>query len=292
MAQVYFNVQSQGVLAVRLDPSEVRGDGSSARPILRLPLELQIQPAGSEQGPVHYVLLRMAGVLRTKGAETLAQFEAGPMAEPSSANAYYRYFHTDVPLDFARLRRLEELRSGEDPFFSLSLSGLVWFPNGASFEKVTSQGELQFRVPRSTWADQVLPRWELSSVKLIEIRFPSNITGDNFRTAYAKVEAAERLFANGQWKQTLGELYSAFEGLAKSLNCTKPDQQFFAALLSGLHPVKKETVKLALDGFCDLLHLGRHEPKESADTFVVSPSDARFALVMAHAIFEYITPQG
>ncbi len=82
----------------------------------------------------------------------------------------------------------------------------------------------------------------------------------------------------------------AFEALAKTLGFAKPDQQFFAGLLSGLHPVKKEKFKLALDAFCDLLHLGRHEPKEAAEAFAVSARDARFALIMAHAVFEYITP--
>ncbi|MGH9711761.1 MAG: hypothetical protein ACRD5M_00470 [Candidatus Acidiferrales bacterium] len=146
-------------------------------------------------------------------------------------------------------------------------------------------------MPRSQWVDKVLSAWNLSKIKVVEINFPGNTAGENFRASYTKIEAAEKLFANGQWKQTLGELYSAFEALAKASGFAKPDQQFFAGVLSELHPVKKEIFKQALDAFCDLLHLGRHEPKEAAETFAVSPRDARFALIMAHAIFEYITSE-
>jgi hypothetical protein len=106
------------------------------------------------------------------------------------------------------------------------------------------------------------------------------------------VDAAGKLFANGQYKQVLAELYSGFEGLAKSTGFAKPDQQFFAGLMAELHPTKKESAKLALDRFCDFLHLGRHEAKEAPETFAISRSDARFALIMSQAVLECITPKG
>ncbi|MGH9864920.1 MAG: hypothetical protein ACRD4H_05830 [Candidatus Acidiferrales bacterium] len=166
----------------------------------------------------------------------------------------------------------------------------MWYPTQQKFE-VVSGGPLQVQVPKSHWAERIVSAWNLSNIKIVEIEFPKGSEGENFRSAYAKVEAAESLFVNGQWKQTLGELYSAFEALAKTLGFAKPDQQFFAGVLSEMHQAKKEKFKLALDAFCDLLHLGRHEPKEAAETFAVSPSDARFALIMSRAIFEYITPR-
>ena len=147
-------------------------------------------------------------------------------------------------------------------------------------------------IPRSHWVDEVVSPWGLSSVKVIEVAFPAGTVGENYRAAYQMVEASERFFANGQYKQALAELYSAFEGLAKSQGYGKPDQQYFATLLADYHSVKKERLKLALDNLCDFFQLGRHEPKDSPETFVILRRDARFALTMAHAVFEYITAVG
>jgi len=191
-------------------------------------------------------------------------------------------------LDRQRVKGFEDARAESDAHFQIMLSCLVWFPLTQRFEVPLGSTSLDIVVPRSQWVDKVVSSWNLSSIKVVEIRFPKGVVGDNFRAAYMKVEAAERLFANGQWKQTLAELYSGSEVLANAFGFAKPDQQFFATLIS--HPIKKEKFKLALDYFCDALHLGRHEPKEAAEAFSVFAKDARFALTMAHAVFEYITP--
>jgi hypothetical protein len=53
---------------------------------------------------------------------------------------------------------------------------------------------------------------------LIELRFPGSSAGENFRSAYARVEEAERQYAGAQYKQALTTLRIAFEGLAKSFS--------------------------------------------------------------------------
>ena len=109
------------------------------------------------------------------------------------------------------------------------------------------------------------------------------------------MESAEKLFANGLWKQTLAELYSAFEDLAKNSRYSKPDQQFFASLLAESHPVKKEKAKLALDYLCSFFNWdGTSQAMDlhlAICPFVLPPRDARLGLTLAHAIFEYLTPE-
>ena len=139
--------------------------------------------------------------------------------------------------------------------------------------------------------DEVVSRWGLSDVRIVEIALPKSEAGGNFRAAYSHVDAAEKLFANGQYKQVLAELYSAFEALAKSMDLPRPDQQFFADLLAELHPAKKDSAKRALDNFCDFLHLGRHEANQAPEAFAISRGDARFALIMSEGVLEYITPK-
>jgi hypothetical protein len=196
----------------------------------------------------------------------------------------------DVQLDRVRIRQFEDARAGTDAHLVLYFSGLVWYAQ--KFQTVQCDSSLEVAVPRSHWADRVLPLWGLSDVRVVEITFPKSETGENFRAAHLRVEAAEKLFANAQYKQALAELYSSFEGLANSMGFAKPDQQFFAGLLGELHPAKKAKAKLALDYLCEFLQLGRHEVKEAPESFAISRSDARFALIMSQAVLEYITPKG
>lgn len=289
MNEIWLEVGGQNVVTVRLDPNSVHGRDTAGQPALYLPLQLQLLPAG-QQKDVQYTLVRLTGKLLNQPLGEFASLDVGPLAEVPSPDPFFRQKEALVLLDRQQIKRFEDARAGSNAYFQIILSCLVWYPAQLQFGMARPSGYLEVKVPRSQWADNVVSVWNLSNIKVVEIEFPKSTAGENFRASYAKVEAAERLFANGQWKQTFGELYSAFEALARNLGAPKPDQQFFAALLSGLHPVKKEKFKLALDSFCDLLHLGRHEPKEAAETFAVSPSDARFALTMAYAIFEYITP--
>lgn len=289
MSEIWLAASGRNVITVRLESNNVTGRDLAGVPALFFPLELQLLPGG-EKGEAPYTLVRLAGTLQNQQHGEFAAFEVGPIAEASTPQAFFRQKQVTVPLDCLRVKRFEDARSGNDANFGIMLSCLLWHPAQQKFETVCG-GPLQVQVPKSHWAERVIAVWNLSNIKVVEIAFPKNIAGENFRAAYAKVETAERLYASGQWKQTLSELYSAFEALAKTLGFTRPDQQCFVALLSESHPVKKEKFKLALDSFCDLLHLGRHEPNEAAETFSVSRSDARFALLMAHAIFEYITPK-
>ena len=291
MSDLWVEVGGRNAITIRLEPNNVQGREMAGQPVLYLPLQMQLLPTGQQKN-VQYTLVRLAGKLLSQHLAEFASFDVGPIAEVPNPDPFFRQQDALVILHRPQVKRFEDVRSGNEAYFQIALSGLVWYPAQQKFEMTRTTSNLEVRIPKSQWAEKVISAWNLSSIKVVEIEFPRDATGETFRTAYAKIEAAERLFANGQWKQTLAELYSAFETLAKSFGFAKPDQQFFAGLLSDLHASKKEKSKLALDGFCDFLHLGRHEPKDSAETFCISRRDARFALTTAYTIFEYITPSG
>ena len=294
MAEVYLQVRSYGVMTIRIDQTAVRGDGSPTRRVLRLPFEVQILSIQGKQQTIDYTIIRMAGVIKMKDMQTLAEFEARPLSEESNSGAFFRQLYIEIPLDLPTIEKFEEARSRGDAFLFVSFSGLLWFPKEAKFEKITSASDLQFSVPRSTWTDQVLPRWGLSTVKLVEIRFPQGTAGDNFRNAYARVEAAEKSFANGLYKQVLTELRLSFEALAISLEFKGQVKECLESLFADSHPDKREKARDALNGLYRFLHLGPHEQGGQAEAGgqpVVLRRDARFALTMAYAIFEYITPR-
>jgi hypothetical protein len=289
MTEIHFSIRNYGVLTARVDPTNVWGDGSPQRPVLRLPLELQALPVQTAE----YTLLRLGGTLKTHGMETFAGFDVGPLAENSDPRPYFRPVNLEVVLNPHAVRKFEEVRSGADAFLTLSFRGLVWFPKEANSYTVSPQGNLALTVPRSTWVDQVLPKWGLSSVKLVEITFPASSVGENFRAAYARVEEAERSFANGQYKQVLIVLRLSFEALAIGLGFENHVKDCFDSLFADSHPQKREKAREALAGLYRFLHLGAHEQSAQPDLGgepVILRRDARFALTMAHAVFEYVTP--
>jgi hypothetical protein len=292
MSEVSLVAAEQQVITVRLEPNNVQGRDMAGQPALYLPLKLQILPAG-QRGEVQYTLLRLAGKLLNPQLNEFASFELSPLAEMPNPTPFYRQHEAVVLLDRQRIRRLEDARSGNDAYFQITLSGLVWYPVGQKFQTTNSSGFLDVVVPKSHWAEKVVSPWNLSRINLVEIQFPHSAAGENFRASYARIEEAEKLFANGQYKQVLTALRQSFEALAISLGFEKRVRECFEYLFASSHPDKKEKAREALTSIYKFLHLGPHEQANQPDPHAqsaISRQDARFALTLAYAIFEYITP--
>ena len=299
MGEVTFNIRNFGVAKIRLDSTEPRGGNLAGQPVLYLPFKLQLRPAGPQQQPLHYVLLRLAGSISSQhlpGGE-FATFEARPLAELSNPSGYDRQLDILVHLDRTRVTQFEDARAGGDANLSFSFWALIWlstaFAPGQSPFEVIFASSLQILVPKSHWVEKVVQLWDLDSTKLIEIRFPKSQVGENFRVSYTRVEEAERLFLNGDYKQVLTTLRLSFEALAKSLGAERAGREFFESLFTSCHPDKREKARDALTAIYRFLHLGPHEQSVDQNTTavpVVTRQDARFALTLAHAIFEYIAP--
>lgn len=295
MSEVSFIVVDRQVATVRLEPNSLHGRDVAGMPALYLPLKLQLLPGG-QKGDVQYALVRLAGTLQNQALGEFASFEVSPLAEVSTANAYYRQQDVLVAFDRLRIRRFEDARSGGNAHFQIMLSCLAWYPIQQRFEAPRSSGYLEVEVPKSHWAERVVSVWNLPNIKVVEIEFPKSAAGENFRASYARVEEAEKFFANGQYKQVLTTLRLSFEALANSLGCEGPDKvkKCFESLFTESHATKKERAFEALTGLYKFLHLGPHEhgnqPGSEGEP-VVTRRDARFALTMAYAMFEYITPK-
>ncbi len=288
MSEVGLTVGSHQVLTVRLDPTDVRGIDRAGQPVLYLPLKVRALPMSGAGDSGDYVLLRLAGRMSSSPTGEFAGFEAGPVTLGSHPAPDFRPVDVLVELDRTRVKRFEDARAGKNAHLQAALSVLIWFPKDTRFNQIVTVGCLDVSVPKSHWAEEVVARWNISRIKTVEVDFPETAIGDNFRSAYDKVENAEKLFVDGHYKQTLAELYSAFESLANAHGFKEPDQSFFVGLLAGSHTAKKEAAKLALAKLCGFLQLGRHEAKESPETLEISRREARFGLTMAYAVFEYL----
>jgi hypothetical protein len=290
MSEISLTVGSRNLITVRLESNNVQGRDLAGRPALYLPLQIQLLGAG-QQGDVQYTLIGIAGKLLSPQSREFASFDVGLLAEVPSQHPFFRQQEALVPLDHRQVKQFEDTRAGNNAHFQVMLSGLLWFPHQQKFEVSRSTQQLDVIVPRSHWIDRVISAWNICNLKLIEIEFPKSAVGDNFRTSYTRVEEAERLFASGQYKQVLTTLRLSFEALANSLGFERRIKDCFDSLFSSFHPDKREKVRDALTGIYKFLHLGPHEQANHADPNaepVVTRQDARFALTLAYAIFEYI----
>lgn len=294
MSEVWLPVGGRNVITVRLESNSVHGRDLAGKPVLHMPLQLQLLPAGQHK-EVQYTLTQLTGKLQSQPLGEFASFDVGPLAEVPNPDPFFRQQDALVSLDRQQINRFEEGRAGKDAYFQVMLTGLLWYPEQQKFEVTrSSSGFLEMSVPRSHWIDRVLTPWNLSHVKVIEIKFPRTAAGENFRTSYARLEESERLFASGQYKQVLTTLRISFEGLAKSLGFQAAGKDFFESFFVSAYPEKREKARDALTGIYRFLHLGPHEQTvhvESGDQPVVMRADARLALTLAYAIFEYITPE-
>jgi hypothetical protein len=292
MSEVQLVANGQQVITARLEPNDLQGRDLAGQPALFLPLKLQLLPAG-QKGEVQYTLLRLAGKLMTPPLGEFAAFEVSPLAVVPNPNPFYRQHEVTIVLDRQRVGRFEDSRSGGNAHLQFSISYLLWYPVEQRFETNLSSGYLDVVVPKSQWADNVVSVWNLSNIKVVEIRFPKSAAGENFRASYVRLEEAEKLLANGQYKQVLTTLRLSFEALAMSLGFEKRVRECFEFLFASSHPDKKEKAREALTSIYKFLHLGPHEQANQQDPNAqpaISRQDARFALTLAYAIFEYITP--
>ncbi len=183
MSEVSFVMAGQQVATVRLDPNSLQGREMTGSPVLYMPLKLHLLPGGQKRD-VQYTLLRLAGTLQNQPLGEFARFELSPLAALPNPTPFDRQQEAFVALDRHQIRRFEDARAEGDAHFQIMLSCLVWYPLAQEFEAVPSSGFLDIVVPRSQWADRVVSPWNLSSIKVVEIRFPKAVAGENFRASY------------------------------------------------------------------------------------------------------------
>lgn len=291
MAETSLSVAEVGVISVRLEPDGVMGRDIAGQPALYLPLKFQLLPIPSKAGgEFPYTLVRVAGKLQNPTLQEFGSFDLGPIALLPNPTPFYRQHEVMVLLDRHRVKKFEDARGANNAYFQLAISGLLWHQKKQDFALTTAAQTLDVQVAKSHWIENVVSAWNISNVKLVEIKFAGG-AGENFRASYARVREAEKLFADGQYKQTLTSLRLSLEGLAKSFGFDSPGEQLFGTLFAPCHSEKIKKGGEALTGLYRFLHLGPHAPAaQGSQELTVTRQDARFALTMAYAVLEYLTP--
>jgi hypothetical protein len=291
MAEISLNAAEVGVISVRLEPDGVLGRDIAGQPALYLPLKFQLLPVTSKVGgEFPYTLVRVTGKLQNPTLQEFGSFDLGCIALYPNPTPFYRQQEVTVLLDRHRVRKFEDAIGASNAYFQLAISALLWYQKKQEFALTTPTQTLDVQVPKSHWIENVISVWNLSNVKLVEIKFAGG-AGENFCKSYAHVREAEKLFADGQYKQTLTSLRLSLEGLAKSFGFDSPGEQLFGSLFASCHSEKIKKGGEALKGLYGFLHLGPHAlAAQGSHELTITRQDARFALTMAYAVLEYLTP--
>jgi hypothetical protein len=287
MSEVSFNVKGNGVGRVRLDPTDITGMGSLANPQLVLPLKFQLQPFGQTA----YTLLRVSAKIYVGNeVHPVVTAEHPPIAEDSMPHAYERPVNLSVSLTMQQIKHIEDLRNGNNLLLRITLSGLVLLKQPNEFERLQDMN-LQVTIPRSHWIDTALKSWGVSDVRLLEIRFP----GDSHKemlTARERLGRAEELYRIGDYPHVLTELRNAFDAIAQAYSQKGVGKDAWEQILTHTHMDVRGKLLGSFSAFRDFLHLGPHQPMPTAHAPVpISRQDARYALIVAHSIFEYFSAE-
>jgi len=287
MSETSFSVKSNGVGRVRLEPTDVTGLGSPANPQLVLGFKFQLLPHPQTQ----YTLLRVsAKIFVGNENHPVAMSEHPPLVEDAYPNVYDRAVNLSVPLSLAQIKHIEDVRCGQNLLLRATLSGLVGFKQTNEFERLQDM-TLQVAVPRSHWIDMALKPWGISDLRLLEIEIPGE-SRKEMVTARERLERAEGLYRIGDYPHVLTELRNAFDAIAQAYSQKGVGKDAWEQILTHTHSGVRDKLLGSFAAFRDFLHLGPHQPMPSTQTpTVISRQDARFALIVAHAIFEYFSSE-
>lgn len=287
MSETSFTVKGNGVGRVRLEPTDITGMGSPANPQLVLGLKFQLLPLG----PTTYALLRVhAKIFVGNENHPVASAEHLPLVEESYQNVHERTISLSIPLTLAQIKHIEDVRNGDNLLLRITLSGLVVLKQSNEFERLQDMN-LQVPIPRSHWIDTALKPWGVSDLRFLEIKFPG-ASQKEMVTARERLERAEGLYRIGDYPHVLAELRNAFDAIVLAYSQKGVGKDAWEEMLTHTHASVREGLLATLASFRKLLHLGPHQPLPTAQTPTpISRQDARFALIVAHAVFEYFSAE-
>jgi hypothetical protein len=294
---------NEGTLLGRI--GSVRGE-SGLLPYFRLPLNL------SYQGPVTEAL----DIVNVMAAAYILYAKAGV---PSQTGNYFGPCHFDpygslgglfpgnpsaawtflLPANHSVLHQVEQERKGRDVVLSLVISvyaiprDLQDRSSGITairLHDATMPGNANcvIEISKSKWLE-LLKAVGYGEYYLAEIPLPRIRKVKALDASLQHIQRAWEHFLNGSDRETLAACHDALEKLAKeSVNAnSKPDQNAFSKILSGVGPPEKsQKIAQVISQCTSLLHLGRHEHKPAVE---LDHRDAELALLLTHACIAYLS---
>ena len=207
--------------------------------------------------------------------------EHPPIFEDSTPHPYDRPVSLCVSLTLTQIKHIEVFAREQFAFES----HIVWCsrlkqPN--EFERIQDM-TLQVTVPRSHWIDTALRAWEVSDLRLLEIKFPGD-SPKEMATARARLERAEELYRTGDYPHVLAQLRLAFVAIAEAYSPKGVGKEAWEEILTTLTQVFGTSFSnrsLRSVSSCISAHTSHCRRRRLRHP--CSRQDARFALVVADA---------
>jgi hypothetical protein len=294
---------NEGTLLGRI--GSVRGE-SGFVPHFRLPVSLSYQGSVTEALDIvnvkaaAYIFYAKSGVHSQTG-NYLGHCHFDPYGSlgslfPGNPSAAWAFL---LPANHGVLHQIEQERKGRDVVLSFVISvyaiprDLQDRSSGITAIKLhdaamPGNAHCMVEISKSKWLE-LLKNVGYGEYHLAEIPLPRIKKVKALNASLQNVQRAWEHFLNGNDRETLAACHDALEKLAKdSVNPnSKPDQNAFSKILSGVGPPEK-TQKIAqvLSQCTSLLHLGRHEHKPAVE---LDHRDAELAILLTHACIAYLS---
>ncbi|GFP24771.1 hypothetical protein HKBW3S25_00208 [Candidatus Hakubella thermalkaliphila] len=218
---------------VRVEVTEIRGEGGPVYPQIAVPLEFVLSAAEERSGEImFYDFLQVSGSLFLQNPAVKigdSKSEFSPYRVLSSNQSYT--YRLEIPLTQYRIERIEEARRG-DIQLRLDIDTSVALYNKPlrltiQIGEPISEGfvtgfkrarcSLNFAIPQSHWIDKVLPGLGYGKTRIIEIPLPEKAFPEIFPQALDELSHAQRYFNEGDYDKTVAHCRNAIEPVKKEL---------------------------------------------------------------------------
>jgi hypothetical protein len=285
------NIRGTSDSKLRIEPTDVKGEGGPLYPRLIVPLQIDFKFTGTGQQDQAFTLLTIEGGLFTKDNERFS--DASPNTSPYVVRSLSggMTWRLVFPLDPYRLNGIEARRLGDlnlrlDLFLILAhhIRVVVADKVGPSssevigtFEKPNSQIYLQ--IPQSHWVGKILP--DLGANKYFLVEIPTQT--DSLVRAWALIDQAEDAYRRWDTKAVYAHCREAVTALSDLVKTHHSQNSFLTE--QRWHRAAKE-----FNHFASLdLHLeeirakGGHAPNQVR----IEKADAECLLIIAKALAKY-----
>jgi hypothetical protein len=280
-------LREQQSTLMRLHLGSISGQG---RVSPRLVIDFRAETAGDLHAEVHRMRVEVTADMEHLGT-------GSPRSVVTDVYPYGAQLRIDVPINRAVVDFVDARIRGTQVTVKLAVEALLRVrsePRSAPGQAVAAEPgpwrevycwpmQWDIPIPRSEWIGRVIEPLGTDRFVFLEVEIPPVPDHDRWRKALDHLDAAERLYREGNDAEVLQRCYAAFEALEGA------PKAIFASVLD---EAKRERLNEALRPAKEYMHSGRHVSEGAAGQaglYPVDHRDAAFALGQAKLWLGYVS---
>lgn len=236
MTKTSFSLSSFTIGEVGIDPQQVRSSGGPDFPRMFVNIEVLMKPFAPMLRADHYqpglvvyhTLVQLFGTMSFRGRQgqqvEIAEFSSKPLLHLSREGS--SPYQISVPLDLARVNRIEEQRVG-DAVLTFHFTALVAKHPGVVAQERgndvdesigalrTTSFDLYVQIPQSHWINSVLPGLGYGKIKIIEIPTPDKAIPEVFSHAIKEFEKAQQYMKQADFDKAVSHCRNTLDLIPK-----------------------------------------------------------------------------